>query len=179
LKMKKELIPQFETEEQEAEYWDSHSPLDVIAEPRAQKVRVKGTKDKTITIRLDSESRSKLDRLAAEHKLGPSSFARLILMSVIEQGSKPPKQITLEELNNMVEEIPQSVKEQVALLVKEAAIGDQDNPILLVFNQSQMKEWAALGLLFIRTLLTKYDIEVITQDHAKYEEIKTLVQSKK
>jgi antitoxin component of RelBE/YafQ-DinJ toxin-antitoxin module len=177
--MKKELIPKFETEEQEAEYWDSHSPLDIIAEPRAQKVHVRGAKDKTITVRLDSESRSKLDRLAAEQGLGPSSFARLILMSVIEQGSKLPKQITLDEINNMLEEIPQSIKERVALLVKEAAIGDQDNPIFLTFNQSRMKELGELGFLFMRTLLAKCGVQVITQDHAKYDEIKTLVQSQK
>lgn len=178
--MKKELIPKFETEEQEAEYWDSHSPLDIIAEPRAQKVRVRGIKDKTITVRLDSESRSKLDRLAAEQGLGPSSFARLVIMSVIEHGNKPTKHITLDELNNMVDEIPQSIKEQVALLVKEATIiGDQDNPIFLTLNRSQLKEWGELGLLLIRTLLAKCGVQVITQDHAKYEEIKTLVQSQK
>ncbi len=176
--MKKELVPQFETEEQEAGYWDSHSPLDIIAEPKAQKVRVKGTKDKTITIRLDSESRSKLDRLAAEQGLGPSSFARLVLMSVIEQGTKPIKHITLDELNNMVEEIPQSIKEQVALLVKEATIiGDQDNPIFLTLNRSQLREWGELGLVLIRTLLAKCGVQIVTQDHAKYEEIKTLVRS--
>lgn len=69
---------------QEAEYWESHSPLDLATEPKAQKVRVKGGKDRLITVRLDSESRSKLDKLAAEQGFGPSSFARLVLMSVIE-----------------------------------------------------------------------------------------------
>ena len=70
---------------QEAEYWDSHSPLDLSAEAKAQKVCVRGVKDRPITVRLDSESRSKFDRLAAEQGLGPSSFARLILTSVIER----------------------------------------------------------------------------------------------
>jgi hypothetical protein len=178
--VKKELIPRFETEEQEAEYWDSHSPLDLVAEPRAQKVRVRGTKDKVITVRLDSESRSKLDRLAAEQRLGSSSFARLILMSVIEQRSKLPKRITLNEIKNMLDEItPQSIKERANLLVKEAAIGDHDNPSLLILDRSQIDEWGELGLQAICVLLARYDVQVITQEHAKYKEVKNLVQSRR
>jgi len=76
------------TEKQEAEYWDTHSPLDLGAEPKAQKVRVRGAKDKPITIRLDSESRLKLDKLAAERGLGPSTFARNIITSFIQQRTK-------------------------------------------------------------------------------------------
>lgn len=172
--MEKELISQFETEEQEAEYWDSHSPLDLAAEPEAQKVRVRGVKDRPITVRLDSESRSKLDRLAAEQGLGPSSFARLILMSVIEQRGKLPRRITLDELRKMLEEI---MPQRVDLLAKEAAIGDPDNPSFLILNQSQIDEWGELGLQAICTLLARYDVQVITQEHAKYKEVKTLVQS--
>ena len=178
--MKKELIPRFETEEQEAEYWNSHSPLDLVAEPKAQKVRVRGAKDRPITVRLDSESRSKLDKLAAEQGLGPSSFARRILMSVIEQRRKLPEHITLDELKNMLEEItPRLIKDRAELLVKEAAIGDPDNPVFLFLNQSQIEEWGELGLQAICALLASYDVQVITQEHAKYKKIKTLVQSYK
>jgi antitoxin component of RelBE/YafQ-DinJ toxin-antitoxin module len=177
-KLEKERIPQFETEEEEAEYWDSHSPLDLTAEPEAQKVHVRAVKDKPITVRLDSKSRSKLDRLAAEQGLGPSSFARLILMSVIEQRGKLPKRISLEELRKMLEEItPQSVKYRADLLAKEAAIGDPDNPSYLILDQSQIDEWGELGLQAIFALLARYHVQVITEEHAKYKEVKTLVQS--
>jgi len=177
-KVEKELLPQFETEEQEAEYWNSHSPLDLAADPKAQKVRVRGAKDRPITVRLDSESRSKLDKLASEQGLGPSSFARLILMSVIEQGGKLPKRITLDELKHMLEEItPRSIKDRADLLVKEAVIGDPNNPVFLFLNQSQIDEWGELGLQAICALLARYDVQVIGQEHAKYKEVKTLVQS--
>ena len=105
MSVEKEFLPQFETEEQEAEYWDTHSPLDLVAEPKAQKVRVRGTKDRPITIRLDSESRSKLDKLAAEREVGPSTFARSILMSVIEHRGNLPKSITLDDLRDMLEKL--------------------------------------------------------------------------
>jgi len=176
-KVEEELMPQFETEEQEAEYWDSHSPLDLATEPNAQRVRVRGVKDRPITVRLDSESRSKLDRLAAEQGLGPSSFARLILTSVIEQGGKLPKRITLDELKNMLEALPESIKGRADSLVKSATIGgDSDNPTILILDKSQIDEWGELGLQAICALLAMYDVQVITQEHAKYKEVKNLVQ---
>ena len=179
--MKEELVSQLETEEQEAEYWDSHSPLDFATEPKAQKVRVRGVKDRPITVRLDSESRSKLNKLAAEQGLGPSSFARLILMSVIEQGGKLPKRITLDEVKNMLEaNLPQLIKERADSLVKSATIGDPDNPTIFLLDKSQIEEWGELGLEAVCTLLAMYNnIQVITQEHTKYREVKTLVQSHK
>ena len=85
---KKKLPPKFETEEQEAEYWDTHSPLEVFSEPGFEELRVKVPKDRPITIRLDSESRAKINRLAAERKIGPSTFARLVLMRAVEQAGE-------------------------------------------------------------------------------------------
>jgi hypothetical protein len=87
---KKKLLPKFQTEEQEAEYWDTHSPLEVFSEPGFHEVRVKVPKDRPITIRLDSKSREKLNRLAAEHEIGPSTLARLVLMHRIEQAGERP-----------------------------------------------------------------------------------------
>ena len=179
-KVEKELIPQFETEEQEAEYWDSHSPLDLAAEPKAQKVRVRGVKDRPITVRLDSESRSKLDRLAAEQGLGPSSFARLTLMSVIEQGGKLPKRITLNEFEDMLDALPQSIKEQASSLVAGATIGgDPDNPTILLLDKPQIDKLEKLGLQAIFALLAMYGVQLLTQEHDEYKKAKVVVQSHK
>jgi len=175
----KSLIPQFETEEQEAEYWDTHSPLDVAAEPEAQGVRVRVPKDRPITIRLDSESRAKLERLAAERGLGPSTFARLILTSAIEHRERPSKSITLGELKDVLEMgLPQPTKEKAESLVKAVTLGgNPDDPAFLLFDKSQMMAWGELGLQAIATLLAMYDVQIITQEHSKYEEVKTLTQS--
>lgn len=178
MSMEKDPIPQFETEEQEAEYWDTHSPLDLVAEPKAQKVRVRGAKDKPITIRLDSETRLKLNKLAAEQGLGPSTFARSILMSAIEHRGYLPKSINLDDLRDMLEQnLPQSIKDQAENLMKAISIGDPDNPAALFLDESQMHEWGELGLQAISILLAMYGVQVITQKHAKYKEVKTLVQS--
>lgn len=175
--IKKELMPQFETEEQETEYWDTHSPLEFVAEPKAQKVRVRGVKDRPITIRLDSESRLKLNKLAAERGLGPSTFARSILMSSIENRGNLPKSISLDDLRDMVEQnLPQSIKDQAENLAKAVSIGDLDNPAFLLLDRSQMNEWGELGSKVFSTLLAMYGIQVIAPEEM-YEKAKTLVQS--
>lgn len=174
--IKKELMPQFETEEQEAEYWDTHSPLDFVAEPKAQKVRVRGAKDRPITIRLDSESRLKLDKLAAEQGLGPSTFARLILTSVIERREKLPKRVTLDELKDVLEKnLPQSIKDQAESLVRATSIGDLENPTLLLIDASQMKEYEKFMWSFLSALLAIAGVQVITSEDSEYEKLKSIV----
>jgi len=101
-------------------------------------------------------------------------------MSVIAPGSKLPKRITLDELKNMLEAMPQSIKERADSLVKSATIGDPDNPTIFLLDKSQIEEWGELGLEAVCTLLAMYNnIQVITQEHTKYREVKTLVQSHK
>jgi antitoxin component of RelBE/YafQ-DinJ toxin-antitoxin module len=178
MNIEKDLIPQFETEEQEAEYWDTHSPLDLVAEPEAQKVRIRGAKDRPITIRLDSENRSKLEKLAAEQGLGPSTFARLILTAVIEHREKLPRHVTLDELKDALEKnLPQSIKDKAESLARATSVGDPHNPAFLLLDKSQMNEWGELGLQVVSTLLAMYDVQIINKEHNKYKEIKTLVQS--
>lgn len=177
MSMEKDLIPQFETEEQEAEYWDTRSPLDLVAEPKAQKVRVRGAKDRPITIRLDSESRSKLEKLAAEQGLGPSTFARLVLTSVIERKEKLPRHVTLDELRDILENnLPQPLKDRAESLARDASIGGPDNPAFLIDN-SQVSAWEEFGLEAISTLLAMYNVQIINREHKEYEAVKTLLQS--
>ncbi len=114
MKNKKHIIPNFESEEQEAEYWDKHSPLDLVAEPEAQKVRVRGIKDRPITIRLDSNSRLALEKLATRNGLGPSTFARIVLMSSLKKGEKFAETDSTTESRDTVESSSVVVEEAKA-----------------------------------------------------------------
>lgn len=174
----KELTPKFESEEKEAEHWDTHSPLDHGAEPEAQKVRVRGAKDRPITIRLDSETRQKLNKLAAQQGIGPSTLARSILISAIDQrGILPSRSINSDELRDLLDtNLPKAVKEQAENLTKAISIGTSDNPAFLLY-EPQINELGELGLQAISILLAMYGVQVITQEHTKYKKVKTLVQS--
>jgi hypothetical protein len=74
--MRKEL-PAFASEAEEAEFWDSHSPLDFM-EPQAKTLVVK--KDRPMTIRLDNRTYTTLRDLARKYEVGVSTLARVILI---------------------------------------------------------------------------------------------------
>lgn len=71
-------IPAFQSIEEEAEFWDTHSVLDFpdefeyvgFEEPRVKK-------DAPITIRLDSADRARLRAEAEKMGIGPSTLARI------------------------------------------------------------------------------------------------------
>ncbi|MCX6007065.1 MAG: CopG family antitoxin [Chloroflexi bacterium] len=80
--------PAFETDEQAAEYWDTHSPLDFIAEPKAHKLIPLPRKDKLISLRLDSSSLRRLEGIANEIGIGVTTFARKILLEAIKKNDQ-------------------------------------------------------------------------------------------
>ncbi len=98
----KNSLPKFESEEQEADYWDTHSPLDFIVEPKIQKVRVRNIKDRPITIRLDTSSRLKLQKLSEKQGIGPSTLARNIIAKFIEENEQSPDKIQSNETNQII-----------------------------------------------------------------------------
>jgi hypothetical protein len=175
----KNIKLKFENEAQEADYFDEHSPLDIVTNPKIEKIVVRGAKDRPITIRLDSETRSKLNILAAKQGVGPSTFARLSLISAIEHSSMATKKLSLDDIKNViVMNLPQSMKARIETLTKSATLGgNPSNPDFLLLDQSQISELAELGSEAMSLLLAMYGIQVITPEHNKYIEVKKLVQS--
>ncbi len=185
MSIEKDLIPQFETEEQEAEYWDTHSPLDLAAEPKVQEIRVRVPKDRPITIRLDSKSRSKLDKLAAEQGIGPSTFARLILMSVIERREKLPKVITFDELTHRLEQSSSRKRStsaaqmklqkalcqalegdwQIAISLSREAVATVPEGYLDNIKGEMQMVWSCIQQVCIKPLLTHAEKSVLNWDY--------------
>lgn len=175
---KKEVVPTFETEDKEAEYWDTHSPLEVFSEPGFEEVRVKIPKDRPITIRLDSESRAKVNRLAAERKIGSSTFARLVIMSAIEQASEQPmgkkqavsRNIHESALANQVivrEAMTQALDGnwQTAIsLVKEAVVSLPEEHRVYVNDLIQMV-WLCIQKISVKPLLIYAENSVRSWDY--------------
>jgi|WetSurMetagenome_2_1015567.scaffolds.fasta_scaffold484561_1 hypothetical protein len=175
MNVNKNKIPKFENEEQEAEYWDTHSPLDINAEPELQKVKVSGLKDKPIAIRLDSETRIKLDRLAAKQGVGPSTMARIILTQAIESKNSLRTSPDMNVLMSVFESnLARADKDKIDSFVKDISIGDPDNPALLIFS-GQRKNWEEVASIFLKQLLALLDINVITLESKNYDEFKEII----
>lgn len=171
-------IPEFHSLEEEREYWEARGPL---AEGRKGRInKPKGKRSSFLAVRLTGEELTRLRDVAARQGLGPSTFARLILTSAIEHDSKLPKHVTLDELKDMLgNNLPRSLRERAENLLKAASLGDSDTLAFSLFDRSQMEELGELGLEAVSILLAMYGVQVVTEEHAKYEEIKTLVRSNK
>jgi len=76
-------IPLFKTEEQEAEFWDTHNPLD-FGEHNDVKPLI-ARKDRSLTIKLDGRTYQRLKDIARNSGVGVSTVVRLILMSFLRQ----------------------------------------------------------------------------------------------
>jgi antitoxin component of RelBE/YafQ-DinJ toxin-antitoxin module len=157
-------VPEFENEEQESEYWDKHSPLDMVTEHKLQKVRVGGLKDRPIAIRLDSQTRAKLNALAAEQGVGPSTLARIMIAQAIESQATLPKSL----------EIGSGLKALTSNLVhlRESGTGDenyqsgskdeQKAPELVYYGTDN--EWNRYSARLLEQLLSGLGLRLVRRD---------------
>ena len=70
-------IPAFNTIEEEAEFWATHSLTDFEEELVPVEVRVGGALSSPLSVRLDQDDRQELDRRAREMGVGPSTLVRM------------------------------------------------------------------------------------------------------
>lgn len=130
-------IPKFKTLEEEDTYWQSHSPLAEGYEGKVQKK--KQNRESFLSVRLTGEQLARLREIAIHYGLGPSTYARQLLIQGME--SKPYsllpdllittlcKQIesasgkqketyleTLREISKRYLEVQESIAAQIAVL---------------------------------------------------------------
>jgi hypothetical protein len=71
----KRVLPDFKSEAEEIEFWDTHSPADWIEGPSDLIIRLKKRPKKTVTMRMDQSLYDRLRAVAAEHDV---PYQRLI-----------------------------------------------------------------------------------------------------
>lgn len=83
-------VPKFSSLEEEDKFWQTHSPLTEGYRGRAQKKQQ--NRASFLSIRLTGEELAHLREEATKYGLGPSTYARLILLKGMETppGSLPP-----------------------------------------------------------------------------------------
>jgi predicted DNA binding CopG/RHH family protein len=71
----KPIVP-FKTLEEEADYWDTHSPVDDMDENKPVIVH-RAQKTETLTVRFDPQDLAALREQADERGLGPTTLVRM------------------------------------------------------------------------------------------------------
>ena len=85
-------VPAFASLEDEARFWDTHSPLGYPDEwQEAEEVEVRRPLQHTLAIRLDARTIDKLAAIGRQKGIGPSTLARMWLLERLEvHGSNTP-----------------------------------------------------------------------------------------
>lgn len=172
-------LPEFQSLDEERNYWEAHGPLAEGHKGRVNKPKPGQRRSSFLAVRLTGEELTRLRDIAAGQGIGPSTFARLVLTAAIEQQSKLPRHVTLDELSDWLEtSLPQPVKDKAEALAKAVAIGDPANPAMLIIDASHRAAWEAFTLSFLRAVFATAGVQVITPEDKGYEEVKEIVKAR-
>jgi len=94
MKQQKSKAPEFQSLEEEKSYWEAHGPLADGQRGRVNKPIAGQKRSSVLAVRLTGDELTKLRDVAAERGVGPSTFARIVLTSAIENANTLPKHIT-------------------------------------------------------------------------------------
>jgi hypothetical protein len=79
-------VPRFKSLEEEAEFWDKHSPLEFEDEwVEVKRVKVARPLGHILAVRLDARTIDRLAEVGRAKGLGPSTLARMWLLERLEQ----------------------------------------------------------------------------------------------
>ena len=78
-------IPDFQSREEEAAFWDTHDFTEFLEETRPVELRVVKNLSEGLTVRLDRRDREELERRATEQGIGPSTLVRMWIKDRLRQ----------------------------------------------------------------------------------------------
>lgn len=89
--LKGKKIPKFKSYEEEADFWDTHSPLD-YGTWKEVKLEVAKPLEHILGVRLDANTIDLLTTLGSEMGLGPSTLVRMWVLEKLKSFSRKSKQ---------------------------------------------------------------------------------------
>jgi hypothetical protein len=78
-------VPHFKTVEEEAAFWDTHSPLDYPDDFQPVATSVERPLEHILGVRLDAKSVEKLAAIGRKKGIGPSTLARIWIIEQIAE----------------------------------------------------------------------------------------------
>lgn len=82
-------VPNFGSLEEERAYWEARGPLsDDVAQPKPGRATAKEKRDSFLNVRLTGEELTRLRDIAARKGLGPSTYARTLVIAAITEDAE-------------------------------------------------------------------------------------------
>jgi antitoxin component of RelBE/YafQ-DinJ toxin-antitoxin module len=171
-------LPEFQSLDEEKSYWEERGPLAEGRKGRINEPKPGQRRSSFLAVRLTGEELTRLRQIAAQHGLGPSTFARLVLTAAIAQQGRLPRRVTLDELRDILEtSLPQSVKDKAEALTKAAAVGDPDNPAMLIIDAGQKEAWEDFSYSFLSAVFAMVGVRVIKPESESYQKAKEILKA--
>jgi hypothetical protein len=82
---KPKKIPRFKSRQEEAEFWDTHSPLDYGEWTEVKRFNVAKPLVHILAVRLDAKTIDRLAAVGRKKGIGPSTLARMWLLERLER----------------------------------------------------------------------------------------------
>lgn len=150
--------PKFSSLEEEEKYWKTHSPLDEGFEVEVETSEQR--RSSFLSVRLTGSELSKLREMAAKHGIGPSTYARLVLKSTIEQNNWGI-QYPFSYLYNSVAEDESSAR----------------RPRICIFDTDAININPDVVGSFLDFVRRAYNCRMVTPEDADYEQVERLVKA--
>jgi hypothetical protein len=103
MKYKDEKIPEFKTLEEERAYWEARGPLAPGNRGRIHKPVPGQQRNSFLAVRMTGKEIGQLRDLAVKQGVGPSTYARMLLVKAIEEQAEP--EVTLTEIKGMIQDL--------------------------------------------------------------------------
>ena len=83
-------VPRFRSEQEEAEFWDTHSIVDYLDEMEPVEVEVKKPLGHVLSVRVDSQDFHGLAEMARAEGVGVTTMARMLLKATLKRRKQDP-----------------------------------------------------------------------------------------
>ena len=120
-----------------------------------------------IAVRFTAEQLARLQEVAEEQGIGASTLVRILVNQTLQPVTPKPRRMTSDEFREvMASTISKLDKEKTESFLKEIAVGNPNDPSLLLWA-GQTQKWEEYTSLFLKALLSSLGIEVVFSDDSK------------
>jgi hypothetical protein len=172
-------------EQEEREYWEARGPLSKGARGKLSQPVPNENRSSFLSVRLSGKEITQLRNLSQKSGLGPSTFARQVLVSLVEkaetrqnnQDKSEIKNINIDEsCDQMMKVAPQSFRAQIASLLAPTAESELNNKTTITLDKSQFREIMEMNMK-IMTLLAEVvnpELKVVPPSEINYSSKKVV-----
>lgn len=176
--MNKNNVLEFKSLEEEKAYWESRGICSKESEGEINKPVPFSRRSSFLSVRFTGEELTQFRDFASKFNTGPSSLARLILLSLMQRGKKTKKMLTYDQiLQSAMKKATPALIEKTEKLVKDISLSGKIERSILVIDVEQQERIGELGKKFVELMFEAAGVNLITPSDSNYEKVKSVIKT--